>query len=214
MANLVEIFAGSMIVAFSGAMVPGPMLTVVVTKASEKGAWSSFFIVIGHAILEMAVVAAFLLGILQVLDNPDVFKGIGIIGGLVLIAMGVQIFYAIIKKTIVLDLSGERNAVDGKFAGECIARGMLVSAINPYWYIWWVSIGAAFLVRSVHHDISGISSFFFGHIAGDFIWYVCIGVIVSKGRRFFSQNVYRSILGICGAFLIFFGVTFLVDFLS
>ncbi len=213
MVELAEIFAGSLIVAFSGAMVPGPMLTVVVTKASEQGVWSSFFIVIGHAILEMAVVAAFILGILQVLDDPAVFKGIGIVGGVVLVAMGLQILYAVIRNTISLDLQQNSGKVSGKFAGACIAKGIFVSAINPYWYIWWMRIGAAFLVKSMQYNVSGVSSFFLGHIGGDFIWYILIGAAVSRGRRFFSRNIYRVVLGLCGLFLLYFGLIFLSDFL-
>ena len=70
MNEMVEIFFGAMVVGFSGALVPGPMLTLVISSVAEKGFWTSFFIVVGHVILELVVVAAFFLGLLRYLENP------------------------------------------------------------------------------------------------------------------------------------------------
>ena len=88
---------------------------------------------------------------------------------------------------------------------------MLVSISNPYWWIWWLSIGAAFMVKSVKFDMAGISSFFFGHISADFIWYIFIGILISTGRRFFNMKVYSGILIACSLFLFYLGVKFIVD---
>ncbi|GAH67265.1 unnamed protein product, partial [marine sediment metagenome] len=51
MNEIYQIFIGSMVVAFSGALVPGPMLTLVISSVAKKGFWTSFFIVVGHSLL-------------------------------------------------------------------------------------------------------------------------------------------------------------------
>ena len=91
MGEIFEIFFGAMIVGFSGALSPGPMLTLVISSTAEKGFWTSFFIVVGHAILELAVVAAFFLGLIRYLENPLIAKIIGIVGGVFLLYLGVDI---------------------------------------------------------------------------------------------------------------------------
>lgn len=209
-----QIFLGSMMVAFSGALVPGPMLTLVITSVAQRGFWTSFFIVVGHSILELAVVASFYLGILKYLNNPIVLKVISALGGTFLIYMGVNILVSIFRKKIKLNLDKTlyKNRIDGKNTFIITGKGILISLANPYWYVWWLSIGAAFMIKSVKFSFAGVSSFYIGHIIADFIWYLFIGFIISSGRRFLNQKVYTGILVACSLFLFYLGVKFIVDF--
>ncbi|MBM3710076.1 MAG: lysine transporter LysE, partial [Actinobacteria bacterium] len=59
MGEIAQIFFGALIVAFTGALIPGPMLTLVITSVAQKGFWTSFFIVVGHSILELFIVISF-----------------------------------------------------------------------------------------------------------------------------------------------------------
>ena len=74
-----------------------------------------------------------------------------------------------------------------------------------------MTIGAAFMIRSVKFEIVGVSSFFVGHISADFIWYLFIGFLISTGRKFFNQKVYNGILIACSVFLFYLGVRFIID---
>jgi threonine/homoserine/homoserine lactone efflux protein len=95
--------------------------------------------------------------------------------------------------------------------GIIIMKGVLVSLMNPYWYIWWISIGAAFIIKSVKFDAGGVTAFFTGHISADFIWYLFIGFLISTGRRFLNQKIYNGILITCSLFLFYLGIRFIVD---
>jgi len=44
----------SFVVALSGALMPGPLLTVTVGEATRRGFWAGPLIILGHGILEMA----------------------------------------------------------------------------------------------------------------------------------------------------------------
>ena len=98
MGEIIQLFFGSMLVAFSGALVPGPMFTLVVTSVAQKGFWTSLFIVIGHSILELAVVISFYLGILKYLEKPVIIKIISLLGGVFLLYMGINIVVSIFRK--------------------------------------------------------------------------------------------------------------------
>ncbi|NQT67327.1 MAG: LysE family transporter [Actinobacteria bacterium] len=213
MNEVYQIFIGSMVVAFSGALVPGPMLTLVISSVARKGFWTSFFIVVGHSLLELVVVISFFLGILKFLDNPLIAKIIGLLGGIFLLYLGIDIVVSIFKKKFTIDFKSvlKQKTITGKSTGTVILKGILISLVNPYWYIWWISIGAAFLIKSVEFNTLGISSFYIGHISADFIWYLFIGFLVNTGRRFFNQKIYNSILIACSIFLFYLGIRFIIE---
>ena len=215
MNEIIQIFFGSLIVAFSGALMPGPMLTLVIASVAQKGFWTSVFIVIGHSILELLIVISFYLGVLKYLDNPLVIKIISIVGGAFLIYMAVSIIVSIARKKIKLDLDAKSIAknLGAKNTLIITGKGILISLSNPYWYVWWLTIGATFMVKSVQHSFGGVAFFYTGHILADFIWYLFVGFLVSTGRRFFNQKIYIGILIVCSLFLLYLGVRFIVDFI-
>jgi threonine/homoserine/homoserine lactone efflux protein len=202
-----------MLVAFSGALAPGPMLTLVVSSVAKKGFWTSFFIVVGHSLLELAVVISFFLGVLKYLENPIIVKIIGMLGGLFLLYLGIDIIISIFRKKYNIDFKSivKKRTITGKSTGIVIIKGILISLMNPYWYIWWITIGAAFIIKSVEFNIPGISSFYLGHISADFIWYLFIGFLINTGRKFFNQKIYNGILAACSLFLFYLGIRFIIE---
>ena len=56
MLSLLYIFGGSFLVALTGAMMPGPVLTVTISESSRRGAWAGPLLMIGHALLELALI--------------------------------------------------------------------------------------------------------------------------------------------------------------
>jgi threonine/homoserine/homoserine lactone efflux protein len=215
MNEIVQIFFGSLLVAFTGALMPGPMLTLVISSVAQKGFWTSVFIVIGHSVLELLIVAGFYLGVLKYLDSPLVIKIISITGGAFLIYMAISIIVSVARKKIKLDLDSKRMAQNLGTRNSFIitGKGILISLANPYWYVWWLTIGASFMVKSVQHSFGGVASFYTGHILADFIWYLFVGFLISTGRRFFNQKVYIGILIACSVFLLYLGIRFIADFI-
>ena len=89
-----------------------------------------------------------------------------------------------------------------------VLGGALVSMSNPYWWIWWATIGFAFMIQ---FDISfynwpKLIAFFIGHEAGDLIWYLLISSFAFFGVRFLNKKIYYAILFTCGIFMIVFGI--------
>jgi threonine/homoserine/homoserine lactone efflux protein len=211
---MIEIFVSAMIVGFSGAIVPGPMFVVVLTQTSYKGIWASFFISLGHAILELLILILFFIGILRLADNPVFVRTIGIVGGLALFYIAFDMLYKNLKKKVVIDMKNSDTVVLHKKSNLFnIFQGAFTSLANPYWFIWWLTIGSAFLIKSKALGYPGIASFYFGHISADFIWYMFVGAVVSKGKRFLSVKVYRILMYLCSLFLIYLGIRFIIDFI-
>ena len=88
-----------------------------------------------------------------------------------------------------------------------VGQGILVSLANPYWSLWWATIGLAYVLQSRRWGIAGVIVFFLGHIAADLLWYSTVSFSVGKGRAVFTTKIYRAVVcGSAGCLVILAGV--------
>ncbi|MBN1636251.1 MAG: LysE family transporter, partial [Deltaproteobacteria bacterium] len=57
------IFGSSFVIALSGAMVPGPLLTVTISESARRGAMTGPLLIVGHGILELLLLIAIMMGL-------------------------------------------------------------------------------------------------------------------------------------------------------
>jgi threonine/homoserine/homoserine lactone efflux protein len=188
----------SFIVALSGALMPGPLLTVTVGEAARRGFWAGPLIIVGHALLELALVLLLLAGLGVWLHRPAVLGTVGVLGAGMLGWMGVGLLKASRHSRLELDARTETGL-------HPVAAGVLMSAANPYWLIWWLTIGLGYVMFSMKYGFLGVALFYVGHILADFAWYTLVSGAVARGRHFFSDKYYRGFLAGCGVFLFGFG---------
>ena len=210
-ATIIVILTTSFVVGLSGALMPGPLLALTVGEAARHGFWSGPLLVLGHAILELSLVVALVFGLSKVVGNGLVFSIVGIVGGLVLIYMGVSTIKQGWRST------GIPTSTMKTANRMLVVSGIVVSASNPYWLIWWATIGTTYLLWSLKVGVWGVASFFTGHIFADLIWYTFISFIIVKGKKLISNNIYKWFLIVCGlalvglgGYFIFSGIKFLV----
>jgi len=197
MLALLTIFASSFVIALSGAMMPGPLLTATIGESSRRGFMAGPLMIIGHGLLELALVFALLLGLAPFLNQDRVFAGIALSGAGILIWMAVGMFRSLPSLTLSFDAAAGRG-------GHLILSGVLMSVANPYWTIWWATIGLGYILHCMRFGAWGIFFFFSGHILADLAWYALISGAVSKGRRFLNDRLYRGVIGVCAGFLVVF----------
>jgi threonine/homoserine/homoserine lactone efflux protein len=188
----------SFIVALSGALMPGPLLTLTVGEAARRGFWAGPLIILGHALLELALVLLLLAGVGVWLNRPLVLGVVGVSGAAALGWMGLGLLKASRHSHLAFDAKGGSSL-------NPIVAGVLMSAANPYWLIWWLTIGLGYVMFSMKYGWLGVGLFFAGHILADFAWYTLVSGAVSRGRRFISDGIYRGFLAGCGVFLFGFG---------
>src|SRR5687768_3952780 len=68
--TLVGIFISSLLLGFSGALMPGPVFAAVVAGAASSGFWFGPAVVLGHGVLELATVLVLVRGLGAVLARP------------------------------------------------------------------------------------------------------------------------------------------------
>jgi threonine/homoserine/homoserine lactone efflux protein len=199
-------------------MSPGPLLTYTIIKSvqtSKRGYLMGLWIIIGHAILELGIIILLLLGFSFILKNIIVIRIVGIVGGLILVFFGLSIVRDVYFGNISVDFLNSPDMQNHE-AASSISRGLenpviggiVVSMSNPYWWVWWATIGLAFMIQ---FDISfrqwpKLVAFFLGHEAGDLIWYLIVSTLSFFGLRHLNKKAYYGILVFCAIFMIIFGI--------
>lgn len=205
--SVAALFITAFMAGLSGAMMPGPLLTAAIAESTQRGFWAGPLIILGHAILELTLILALLAGLSSFITKASVAMVISLVGGVFLLYLGF---------TMVRDAKAGRVSVDTEAAAETAGKlmhpvpvGILVSLSNPYWTIWWATIGLTYLSLAMKNGAIGVAVFFSGHITADLLWYSLISGLVAGGMRFLNQKVFNFILILCGLFLIGLGFYFI-----
>lgn len=200
------IFISALFIGFSGAMMPGPMLGVTIDGSLRRGYIAGPLVVLGHGILEFILIIIMAFGLKDFFSNPAIAGVIGIFGGAFLAWMGFDMIKSSLKKAVSL------GKQDGKNIGQrsLILAGIIVSATNPYFILWWASTGMESIRQAYVLGIIGVLAFFIGHILSDFIWFSAISVAFSRGKKLMNDTIYRWVILLLGAFIIIFSIRFVV----
>ncbi len=192
--------AQAVLISLSGVMAPGPVTAVTVGKGS-RSPHAGALVAVGHGVVELPLMVAIFYGLGRLIELPNVKAGIGLVGGLLLLAMGADMFRSMNKAEVTARAS----------EGSSLVAGMLLSIGSPYFIVWWATVGAALIIRSVGFGLAGFLVFALVHWLCDFVWYYFLSALSYKGGQFFGRIFQKVIFAVCGTALLFFGTTFLVD---
>lgn len=213
------VFLTSLAVGYSGALMPGPLLTMVVAQSAQRGPLVGPLAIAGHALLELILLGGLAAGLTQFLSLPLVSCLIGVIGGAVMLWMGGTMLREAVGDKLDLGLRPAQAVADPGEIGKVpasrrwsthVLSGALITFSNPYWSLWWATVGAAYVMAAAALGILGIVAFFIGHVIADFSWYALVSYSVAYGRRFLGHQFYRILIGACGLFLVGLASYFMV----
>jgi threonine/homoserine/homoserine lactone efflux protein len=105
-----------------------------------------FWVILGHSLLEATTIVIMLLGFSIFLTQPSIVMGIGVVGGLILIWFGSMMLRDIFKGRVsaeFLETKPDNGAPNRRRLSNPVLGGIVVSMANPYWWVWWATIGMA-----------------------------------------------------------------------
>lgn len=191
----------------SGAVMPGPMLVLVIQQTTARG-WDAFlWIVTGHALTELVLVALLLLGLRHVLARNGIRAAIGLIGGAALLYMGGDMVYHV--RGLSLNLTAESAAAFS--IPKLLLAGVAVSLASPYFTGWWATIGMGQLAQLAPRTPLEYLSFYVGHESTDYLWYAFVGILLATGRHSLTDGMYQALVLLCGVTLVALAVWFIVS---
>ena len=196
--NLFLFLLSTFFISFSGVMMPGPIFAVTVTKGyTDKKAGA--LIAFGHGVVEFPLMALIYFGFAQFFASNVTKMVIGLVGGLMLVYMGIEMFKA---------RSDTLEGVGSIKYGSFIA-GIITTGANPYFFLWWATIGAALIINANVFGVTGFLLFTITHWITDFLWDLVVSVTVFKSRSLWSERVHEIIFGLCSVVLIGVGAWFI-----
>ena len=70
-----------------------------------------------------------------------------------------------------------------------VIAGAAISLANPYWSVWWATLGLGFLIQAQKMGVTGILLFYSGHILADFMWYTAVSLVVAGEEGNYPQTL-------------------------
>lgn len=200
-------------VGLSGAIAPGPLFMATIKDTLKYGPLSGPMICVGHLFVEIPIIIALSLGISYVINIPIVRAMVGLIGGVSLAYLGIQIIkdrkkFERMSEESMKEIEIDRIKIRKEYLMP-IKTGFIFTILNPAMLIWWFTVGNGLVMRGLAIGFIGVFLLFLGHWFADVSWYSFLSFSVSKGKKFIGARVYEVILFTCGVFLLSLGVYFL-----
>ena len=183
----------------SGVMMPGPMFTMTLAK-SYKSPWAGAQVSLGHAVIEVPLILLIYFGVAQFFQNIVVQLVLGVVGGGMIIWMGVGLFRA--RREVV----GEGK--DTTYSA--FVAGIIMSGLNPFFLVWWVTVGSLLLMNFLAFSPQGLVLFIVVHWLCDLVWLSLVSVTIYKTHSFLGQRLQEWIFIACSLLLVYFGGQFIV----
>lgn len=188
------------VISLSGVMMPGPMFAVTLAK-SYKSPWAGAQIALGHAVIEVPLILLIYFGFARFFENNIVQVVLSLLGGAMIIWLGVGLFRA-------------RADVAGKGTDlpySAFVAGILMSALNPFFLLWWATIGSMLIMKFIEFGALGLPVFIVVHWLCDLVWLSFVSVLIYKTRALWRKRFQQRVFIACGLVLIGFGVWFMVS---
>jgi threonine/homoserine/homoserine lactone efflux protein len=174
----------------SAGLAPGPLLTLVISESLQHGVRYGVEVALAPIITDLPIVL-FTLFISSKLSGYQ--NGLGIIS----LVGGAFIFYtgytSICTKAVELSISNEPP--------RSLLKGIAANFLNPHPYLFWISVGAPTMSKSLNIGVWALVAF----IAGFYITLIgskiFLAVAVGKSKMFLSGKAYLYTLRFLGLLL-------------
>ena len=197
---MLAIIFSVIVISLSGVMMPGPMFAVAVAK-SYHSPWAGTKMSIGHAIVEVPLILLIYLGFAQFFQRDAVQIGLSLAGGAVIIWLGINMFRA--RKEVVA--SGK----DLKYGA--ITAGIVMSAVNPLFLLWWATVGSMLVMKFIAFGTVGLPVLIITHWTCDLVWLTFVSVLIYRTKALWGLRLQEWIFAVCSLLLVGFGVWYFIS---
>ena len=188
------------VTSLSGVMMPGPMFTVTLAK-SLKSPWAGVWVSLGHAVVEVPLILLVYFGLARFFQNDTVQLALSVVGGGMIIWMGVGLFRA--RRELA------REGKDTSY--NAFTAGILMSGLNPFFLVWWVTVGSLLLITFLDAvGTWGLPIFVLVHWLCDLVWLAIVSFTIYRTHSFWGPRVQEWVFIVLSLALLFFGGQFVV----
>lgn len=189
------------IISLSGVMAPGPVTAAAIVMGA-RSRYAGLALAVGHAIIEFPLMILIILGLSRIFESAKTQIVIGLAGGTFLLIMAIQMLVNLRK-------ANEPETKHTKT--KPVLTGLILSAGNPYFLLWWATVGLTLATGARQLGIWAFALFAIVHWLCDCIWLQALSWASFKGTKLLGGKSQRIILMICSAVILFFGLFFIYN---
>ncbi len=188
------------VTSLSGVMMPGPMFAVTIAK-SMKSPWAGVLVSLGHAVIEVPLILLIYFGLGNFFQNEILKLVLSVLGGGMIVWMGIDLFRA-----------RRKLAKEGKDTSyNAFVAGILMSGLNPFFLVWWATVGSLLLMSFIDAvGTWGMPFFIIVHWLCDLVWLSIVSFVIYKTHKFWGEKVQEWIFIILSVALLYFGLQFII----
>lgn len=186
------LFAG-LVLGLSAGFSPGPLFTLVISQTLTYGSKEGLKVALTPLItdLPIIIITTFLLS--QLTNSQNILGILSIIGGLFVLYLACENF-----RTNKIDIT--ITPVEP----QSLTKGVLVNALNPHPYLFWIAIGTPTLLKARAESLLATILFVIG-------FYVCLVgakvflvILSGKAKQWLLGKTYQYLMYILGILLLIF----------
>jgi len=191
------------IISASGVMAPGPLFAANISYGLREGTKSGIKMAVGHSIVEFPLIILLGVGVFSFEGFPEFRPIISILGAITLFVFAILQIKTVFSKKEISEVRSKQGP---------LITGILLSALNPFFIIWWVTIGFKLISDAMLiWAFAGILILFALHIWMDFAWLGIVSFLASKSSMILSNKNYKILMVSLSFVLVYFGIMFLID---
>jgi len=191
------------VLGLSSGLAPGPLLTLVITQTLKHGIREGFKVALAPLITDFFIIAASLVVLSRLAGFERILGAISFAGGLYVLYLAYECTRA-----------GPINLESPKGQAHSLKRGILINALNPHPYLFWITVGSPLLLKFRSESIVApfvFVSCFYALLVGSKIF---LALVVGKSRTFLTGRRYIHAMRILGGMLAVFALLLLKDALG
>jgi len=171
----------------SAGFAPGPLLTLVISETLQHDIKSGVKVALAPIITDLPIIILTLFILAKLSNFHNILGIISLTGGFVILFMGYE---SIRTKGVELNLKEAKP--------KSLTKGILVNALSPHPYLFWLSVGAPTITKALSQSIIAALAFicsFYALLVGSKI---VLAILVGKSKSFLVGNVYTYTMRFLG----------------
>jgi threonine/homoserine/homoserine lactone efflux protein len=186
-------------VSLSGVMMPGPVTAAAIAMGA-RNRWAGAIMAIGHGIVEFPLIVLITLGMKEIIESTPIKIVIALAGGAFLIIMAAR---------MLKDLKDANKPQVTVSKSAPLLAGLILSGGNPYFFIWWATVGLALATTATGLGVWAFALFAIVHWLCDLVWLEALSLASFKGSVLLSPGRQRIVLVVCAMVIFGFGLLFI-----
>ena len=197
---MIEYLSAGMLLGLAAGVAPGPLLVLVISETLKHNIKAGIKVSIAPLVTDVPIILLSLLILSRLADYKPVLACISILGGLFILYLS----YECLKtRGVELNIASVRA---GAFK-----KGVITNALNPHPYIFYTTVGAPIIFKSINQSI--LSTVLF---VGSFLLLlvgskILLALVVERSRSFLQGAFYIWAMRTLGALLFFFSLILFRD---